>query len=59
MVLYWRDGLELVEYLFANPVFAGCMETTPYKLADEEGKPVVGEFMSGRFAWDYQVHIHL
>lgn len=55
MILYWRDGLKVVEFLFSNPVFATSMETTPYKLIDEDGLPVVGEFMSAKFAWEYQV----
>lgn len=55
MVLYWRDGLRIVEHLFSNPVFATCMEFTPYRLSDDAGMPVVGEFMSGTYAWEYQV----
>jgi len=58
MTLYWCDGLEVVKYLFANPVFATCMEMTPYKLLDKEmGLPVYGEFISGDFAWEYQVSV--
>jgi hypothetical protein len=58
MTLYWCDGLKVVKYLFANPVFATCMEMTPYKLLDKEtGLPVYGEFMSGDFAWEYQVSV--
>jgi hypothetical protein len=56
MTLYWHDGLEVVKYLFANLVFATCIEMTPYKLLDKEmGLPVYGEFMSREFAWEYQV----
>ena len=56
ITLYWRDGLEVVRYLFVNPVFAPCMEMTPYKLIDEETNlRAFGDFMSGEFAWDYQV----
>lgn len=55
IVLYYRDGLRVVEHLFANPVFAGCMDFTPYKLYDDENKPVIGEFMSGQYAWNYMV----
>ncbi|KAF7973201.1 hypothetical protein HWV62_15785 [Athelia sp. TMB] len=54
IVLYYRDGLKVVENLFGNPIFANCMEFSPYTLQDEAGEPVVGEFMSGRFAWEYQ-----
>lgn len=55
MVLYYRDGLRVMEHLFANPVFANSMDYTPYQLRDEANMPVVGEFMSGQFAWEYQV----
>jgi hypothetical protein len=56
MTLYWRDGLEVVKYLFANPVFATCMETDAYKLVDvETALPVFGEFMGAEYAWSYQV----
>ena len=57
MVLYWREGLKVVEHLFSNPVFATCMEFTPYRLFDENGRPVISEFMSSQFAWTYQVSI--
>jgi hypothetical protein len=58
MTLYWRDGLEVVKYLFANPVFATCIETNAYRLLDvETGLPVFGEFMSAEYAWAYQVRI--
>ncbi|KZP15179.1 hypothetical protein FIBSPDRAFT_750832 [Athelia psychrophila] len=40
MILYWRDGLEVLEHLFANPIFASSMETTPYRLLDENQRPV-------------------
>jgi hypothetical protein len=56
ITLYWRDGLAVIAQLFANPVFAQCMETTPYKLLDEKtGLRVYGDFMSAQFAWDYHV----
>lgn len=56
MVLYWRDGLEVIASLFANPVFANSMEYTPYRLRERlTGARAFGEFMSGDFAWDYAV----
>lgn len=56
MIIYWRDGLEVIKYIFANPVFAHCMEYTPYELYDKEtGLRAYGEFMSGNFANRYQV----
>ncbi|KAG1802822.1 uncharacterized protein HD556DRAFT_1489651 [Suillus plorans] len=31
LMLYWRDGLEVVKHLFANPVFAPCIDFQPYQ----------------------------
>jgi len=36
MTLFWHDGLEVIAHLFANPVFAHCMEFSPYALFDQE-----------------------
>ena len=58
LVLYYRDGLEVAEYLFGNPIFAKSVEMDPYKLfEDSPAGPsrAYGEFMSGDFAWEYQV----
>jgi hypothetical protein len=56
ITLYWWDGLEVVKFLFANPVFLTCIEVNPYKLLDKEmGLHVYGDFMSAEFAWEYQV----
>lgn len=58
IVLYYRDALDVVADLFGNPIFATCLETTPYQLIDlstTANERVYGEFMSGEFAWDYQV----
>jgi hypothetical protein len=53
------DGLEVVKFLFANPVFSTCLEVNPYNLLDEEtGLRVYGDFMSAEFAWEYQVGKH-
>ncbi|KAI6022479.1 hypothetical protein BKA83DRAFT_4054337, partial [Pisolithus microcarpus] len=35
IILYWRDGLEVVEHLFRNPVFAHCMDMDPYQEFEE------------------------
>lgn len=58
MVLYYRNGLDVIAQLFSNPVFAHHLEMTPYKLSDESNKRVYGEFMSADFAWNYQVSHH-
>lgn len=61
IIIYFRDGVEIIESLFSNPVFANCMETTPYRLFDDtpesrgSSNPVIGDFMSADYAWDYQV----
>jgi hypothetical protein len=54
MTLYWRDGLEVVKHLFANPIFATCIKMNPYKLLEvETGSHVYGEFVSAEYAWNY------
>jgi hypothetical protein len=41
----------VVKNLFVNPIFAPCIEMTPYKLVDEEmNLQAFGDFMSGEFA---------
>ncbi|KAF7971739.1 hypothetical protein HWV62_20051 [Athelia sp. TMB] len=59
IVLYYRDGLSVVERLFGNPVFAGCMDLTPYKLYDNTNKRVFAEFMSGQFAYEQMSQTHV
>lgn len=57
MVLYWRDGLELIAQLFANPVFSKSMGYDAYKLIDPlTGYRVYGDFLSAEYAWNYQVY---
>ncbi|KAF7985012.1 hypothetical protein HWV62_10006 [Athelia sp. TMB] len=55
MVLFWRDGLEVIKHIYSNPVFANCMDERPYRLTDPEqnDQRVYGDFMSADFAWDY------
>lgn len=56
MVLYWRDGLEVIQQLFANPVFSNSIAYDPYQLVDPAtGLRVYGDFMSAEYAWEYQV----
>ncbi|KAG1840969.1 hypothetical protein C8R48DRAFT_781568 [Suillus tomentosus] len=57
LMLYWRDGLEVVKYLFSNPVFAPCMDFQSYKeykVIDGHSQQVYGEFMSADVAWEIQ-----
>jgi len=50
----WIGGI--VAHLFANPMFANSIETTPYQLFDgEENIRAYSEFMSAEFAWEYHV----
>jgi hypothetical protein len=54
--LYWRDGLDVVKHLFANPVFTPCMDFRPYQeYEDPDRQRAYGEFMSADHAWEIQV----
>jgi len=57
VILYWRDGLEVIEHLFSNPIFANSLEMTPYQLHDADDMRHYSEFMSAEEAWKYQVCI--
>ncbi|KAI5988856.1 hypothetical protein F5J12DRAFT_691482, partial [Pisolithus orientalis] len=57
IMLYWHDGLKVVEHLFSNPVFTQCMDISPYKefeVMAEGQEQVYGEFMSTDDAWHIQ-----
>ncbi|KAG2368995.1 hypothetical protein BDR07DRAFT_1447977 [Suillus spraguei] len=51
LMLYWRDGLEVVKYLFSNPAFRPCMDFLPYR----EYEVINGQFMSADVTWGLQV----
>lgn len=55
--LYWRDSLELLEYLLNNPMFADAMEFVPFRLyrTAERLCHVYTEWLSGDDAWEMQV----
>ena len=57
VTLYWRDSLELVQYLFNCPEFQDVMEFTPYCLYESVAclYCVYTEWMSGDDAWFMQV----
>ena len=61
LVLYWRDSFDVVAHLARNPIFAHCLDWTPYQLFDVsqsipgKRKWVYTEFVTGDSAWDYQV----
>ncbi|KIO01513.1 hypothetical protein M404DRAFT_16208 [Pisolithus tinctorius Marx 270] len=57
IVLYWRDGLKVIEHLFSNPVFAHCIDLSPYRefeATDQGQQRVYGEFMSADHTWSTQ-----
>ncbi|RDB19233.1 hypothetical protein Hypma_013496 [Hypsizygus marmoreus] len=58
MTLYYCDGVEVAQHLFANPISKHCLELCPYRLHERTptglGGRVFGEFISANFAWEYQ-----
>jgi hypothetical protein len=54
---YWRDALEVIEYVFGNPVFAPYMQYDPQRLWTDVHKTerIYSEYMTGDFAWESQV----
>ena len=58
IILYKRDALECVEYLFNNPLFANNMNYIPVKHFTADDKRVITEPISARAAWDIQVTVH-
>ena len=55
--LYWRNSLELLQYLFNCPKFRTSMELTPYRLYETAARlcRVYMEWMLGDDAWSMQV----
>ncbi|KAG2351944.1 hypothetical protein BDR07DRAFT_1245445, partial [Suillus spraguei] len=57
LMLYWRDSLKVVKYLFSNPAFGPCMDFLPYRgyeVINGHSKQVYGEFMSTDVTWGLQ-----
>ncbi|KAI0058394.1 hypothetical protein BV25DRAFT_1765258, partial [Artomyces pyxidatus] len=57
LILFWRDGLEVVEHLFCNPALAQWIDFQPYRDYDEGqhgSERVYRDFMSGNNAWSIQ-----
>lgn len=54
---YWRDALEVIEYIFGNPVFAPYMQYDPQRVWTDTTKTerIYSEYMTGDFAWKAQV----
>lgn len=57
--LYWRDGLEVAEWIFGNPVFANHMFFDPVRVHTVTGEREYTEYMSGDQAWENQVRFML
>lgn len=57
LTLYYRDPLECLQSLLANPLIQDYIEYTPYRLWSEAGKlmRVYTDWLSGDHAWDLQV----
>ena len=57
LYFYWHDALEVIEYIFGNPVFAQYMQYDPQRLWTDMSKTehIYSEYMMGDFAWQSQV----
>lgn len=54
MRLYWRDGLEVAEWIFGNPIFSNHMMFDPVRLYCD-GEREYTEYLTGDQAWIAQV----
>ncbi|EGO25846.1 hypothetical protein SERLADRAFT_437568 [Serpula lacrymans var. lacrymans S7.9] len=58
LMLLWRDGLEVVQHLFSNPVFANNVAFDPKAVYatnfDFELEKQYGEFFTGNYVWECQ-----
>jgi hypothetical protein len=52
--LFWRDGLEVVKWIFGNPIFAHDISYNPKQVFCEEGREYT-EFMTADYVWACQV----
>ena len=60
MLLFYRDALDCVEYLFGNPLFANRMDFSPTRLYHnvEQTIRIYTEWMTGNAAWEMQVSLY-
>ena len=60
-LLFYRDALECVEYLFGNPVFADHIDFCPVRLYRDSERTIrmYSEWMTGNTAWEMQVCIRI
>ena len=61
LYFYWRDALDVIKYIFGNPVFALYMQYDPQKLWTDTSRTerVYSEYMTGDFAWQSQVQLFI
>ncbi|KAH9066073.1 hypothetical protein EDB83DRAFT_2506343 [Lactarius deliciosus] len=57
ITFYWHDALDVIEYIFGNPIFAPYMQYDPQRVWMDISKAerVYSEYMTGDFAWQSQV----
>jgi len=56
MLLFYRDALDCVEYLFGNPVFADKIDFCPVQLYHNSEQTICmyTKWMTGNVAWEMQ-----
>ncbi|KAH8987547.1 hypothetical protein EDB86DRAFT_3065710 [Lactarius hatsudake] len=56
ITFYWCDALDVIEYIFGNPIFAPYMQYDPQRVWTDISKAerVYSEYMTGDFAWQSQ-----
>ena len=61
MLLFHRDALECVEYLFGNPTFADWIDFRPVQLYRDSKWTVrmYSEWVTGNAAWEMQVRTYI
>jgi hypothetical protein len=61
MLLFYRDALDCVEYLFGNPLFGDKMDFCPVRLYSDAERTIrmYTEWMTGNAAWEMQVSFNV
>jgi hypothetical protein len=61
ILLFYRDALDCVEYLFKNPIFTNKIDFSPVRLYRdiEQTIRVYTEWITGNAAWEMQVGLQL
>src|SRR5882762_2055014 len=57
LMLYYRDGLEVVKYLLGNPLFIKLMSYCLVRIYEDASwsECVYSDYMTANHAWDFQV----